>query len=36
MSAGLLTGEIRRKKSDLLEALSMYYRTLILHEPFQE
>ena len=36
ISAGLLTGEIRRKKGDLLEALSMYYRTLILHEPFEE
>ena len=36
ISAGLMTGEIRRKRSDLLEALSMYYRTLILHEPLAE
>ena len=33
VSAGLLMGEIQRKRQDLLEALSMYYRTFVLHLP---
>ncbi len=36
VSAGLLMGEIQRKRQDLLEALSMYYRTFVLHMPIEE
>lgn len=32
VSSGLLIGEIRRKRQDLLESLSLYYRVFILHE----
>lgn len=32
ISSGLLIGEIRRKKQELLEALSLYYRAVILQE----
>lgn len=32
ISSGLLVSEIRRKRQDLLESLSMYYRIFILHE----
>ncbi len=32
VSSGLLVGEIRRKRQDLLESLSMYYRVFILKE----
>lgn len=32
VSSGLLAGEIRRKRRELLEALSLYYRVFILHE----
>ena len=32
ISSGLLVGEIRRKRQELLVSLSMYYRVFILHE----
>lgn len=32
VSSGLLVGEIRRKRQELFESLSMYYRVFILHE----
>lgn len=32
VSAALLLGEVRRKRQELLESLSLYYRTVILHE----
>lgn len=32
IGSGLLVGEIRRKRQELLESLSMYYRVFILHE----
>lgn len=36
ISSGLLVGEIRRKRQDLLESLSMYYRVFILKEDFSQ
>lgn len=35
VSSGLLAGEIRRKRQELLEALSLYYRVFILHEEIE-
>jgi len=32
VGSGLLVGEIRRKRSELLESLSLYYRATVLHE----
>lgn len=32
VSSGLLISEIRRKRQDLFESLSLYYRIFILHE----
>lgn len=32
VSSGLLVGEIRRKRQELFESLSLYYRVFILHE----
>lgn len=32
ISSGLLVGEIRRKRQDLLESLSLYYRVVVLKE----
>lgn len=32
VSAGLLLGEIRRKRAELLESLSLYYRAAVLKE----
>ena len=32
ISSGLLVGEIRRKRSELLESLNLYYRVFILNE----
>ncbi len=32
VSAGLLSGEIRRKREELFQAISLYYRAIILHE----
>lgn len=32
VSGGLLLGEIRRKRRELLESLSLYYRAMVLHE----
>ncbi len=32
ISAGLLIGEVRRRRQDLFEALQMYYKAMILHE----
>ena len=32
ITAGLLVGEVRRKRQDLFEALGLYYRVLVLHE----
>ena len=32
IGSGLLVGEIRRKRQELLESLSLYYRMFILHE----
>lgn len=35
ISSGLLVGEIRRNRQEMLEALQMYYRVFILHEEIQ-
>jgi hypothetical protein len=35
ISAGLLTHQIKIKRQDMLEALSMYYRVFILHEKIE-
>ena len=32
ISSGLLVGEIRRKRQDMFEALSLYFRMFVLHE----
>lgn len=32
ISSGLLISEIRRKRQELLESLSLYYRVVVLHE----
>ena len=32
VSSGLLVGEIRRKRQELFESLSLYYRVFVLHE----
>lgn len=32
IGSGLLVGEIRRKRQELLESLSVYYRVFVLHE----
>lgn len=34
ISSGLLVKEIRSKRQELFESLSLYYRVFILHEPF--
>lgn len=36
VSSGLLVSEIRRKRQELLESLSLYYRVFILHEDVAE
>ena len=36
VSAGLLSGEIRRKREELFQAISLYYRALILHEDMSD
>lgn len=36
ISSGLLIGEIRRSRQELLESLSLYYRVFILHEDMSE
>lgn len=36
ISSGLLVGEIRRKRQDLFESLSLYYRVFILGEDIAE
>ena len=35
ISSGLLVGEIRRNRQEMLEALQLYYRVFILHEDIQ-
>ncbi len=32
VGSGLLVGEVRRKRQELFESLSLYYRVFILHE----
>ncbi len=32
ISSGLMVSEVRRKREELLESLSLYYRVFILHE----
>jgi len=36
ISSGLLVGEIRRNRQEMLEALQLYYRVFILHEEIRE
>lgn len=36
ISSGLLVGEIRRNRQEMLESLQLYYRVFILHEDLQE
>lgn len=36
ISSGLLVGEIRRKRQEMLESLQLYYRVFILHEDITE
>lgn len=36
VSSGLLVREIKMRRQELIEALSMYYRVFVLHEPFEE
>ena len=35
IGSGLLVGEIRRNRQEMLEALQLYYRVFILHEAVQ-
>lgn len=35
IGSGLLVGEIRRNRQEMLEALQLYYRVFILHEAIQ-
>lgn len=35
VSSGLLAHEIRMRRRELLEALSLYYRVFVLHEPME-
>lgn len=32
ISSGLMVGEVRRKRQELLESLSLYYKIFVLHE----
>lgn len=36
ISSGLMAGEVRRNRQELLEALQLYYRVFILHEDLLE
>lgn len=36
ISSGLLVGEIRRNRQEMLESLQLYYRVFILHEDIAE
>lgn len=36
ISSGLLVGEVRRRRQELLESLSLYYRVFILKEKFSD
>lgn len=36
IGSGLLVGEIRRNRQEMLESLQLYYRVFILHEDLQE
>lgn len=36
ISSGLLVGEIRRKRKELFQSLSLYYRVLVNHEDISE
>lgn len=36
ISSGLMVSEVRRKRSELLESLSLYYRVFILHEDIND
>lgn len=36
VSSGLLVGEIRRNRQEMLESLSLYYKVFILHEEFSD
>ena len=36
IGSGLLVSEVRRKRQELFESLSLYYRVFILHETIEE
>lgn len=36
ISSGLMVGEVRRNRQELLEALQLYYRVFVLHEDLLE
>ena len=36
ISSGLMVSEVRRKRCELLESLSLYYRVFILHEDISD
>lgn len=36
ISSGLMVSEVRRKRSELLESLSLYYRVFVLHEDISD
>ena len=36
ISSGLMVGEVRRSRQELFEALQLYYRVFILHEPLEQ
>ena len=36
ISSGLMVAEVRRKRAELLESLSLYYRVFILHEDISD
>lgn len=36
ISSGLLVSEIRRKRKELFESLSLYYRVVVLHEDISD
>ena len=36
VSAGLLTGEVRRRRADMFRMLELYYRVCVLHEKAED
>ncbi|MDE6129009.1 MAG: hypothetical protein K2G16_07455, partial [Lachnospiraceae bacterium] len=36
ISSGLMVSQIRNKRQELFESLSLYYRVFVLHEKYEE